>query len=93
MSETARYLSPAQVAELLSIAVDEVLQLVFEGRLRGARLGVPERWRIEEASVNAYVTDQLEEARLMLLWEQSQAASIPELWHGATAPVVEKPGA
>ncbi|WP_296196247.1 helix-turn-helix domain-containing protein [uncultured Microbacterium sp.] len=80
-SETpARYLAPAQVAELLSISVDEVMELVREGRVRGARLGSPARWRIEEASVAGYVDDQVEEARLMHLWEQSQAASVDDLW-------------
>lgn len=79
-----RYLAPAQVAELLDIGVDEVVLLVHEGRLRGAQLGSPARWRIEEASVNAYIADQVEEARLMMLWEQSQAASLPEVWNPAT---------
>lgn len=78
-----RYLAPSQVAELLSISVDEVVSLVHEGRLRGARLGSPARWRIEEASIQDYVADQVEEARLMMLWQQSQAASMPELWHRA----------
>lgn len=80
----ARYLAPSQVAELLSISVDEVLVLVHEGQLRGAQLGAPARWRIEEASLNAYIADQVEEARLMMLWDQSQAASLPEVWN-ATA--------
>jgi len=80
---SVRYLAPSQVAELLSISVDEVVSLVHEGRLRGARLGSPARWRIEEASIQDYVADQVEEARLMMLWQQSQAASMPELWHRA----------
>lgn len=77
----ARYLAPAQVAELLSIDVDEVMLLVHEGRLRGARLGSPAKWRIEEASLRGYVDDQVEEARQMHLWQQSQAASFPEVWN------------
>ena len=81
--QSLRYLAPAQVAELLSISVDEVLVLVHEGRLRGARLGSPARWRIAEASVQGYIADQVEEARLMMLWEQSQGASMPEVWNPA----------
>lgn len=76
-----RFLAPAQVAELLSIPVDEVVALVNEGRLRGARLGSPARWRVEESSVVDYVSAQMEEARLMALWDQSQTASFPEVWH------------
>lgn len=76
----ARLLAPAQVAELLSVSVDEVIALVIEGRLRGMRVGSPPTWRIEQASVSDYLDDQAEEARRMALWQQSQAASFPELW-------------
>lgn len=75
-----RHLSPADVAEALQLSVDEVIALALEGRLRGAKLGTPARWRIEEASVVDYLDDQAEEARRMALWRQSNAASFPELW-------------
>ena len=75
-----RMLAPAQVGEVLGVSVDEVMALVLEGRLRGMRVGSPARWRIEEASVAAYLDDQSEEARRMALWRQSQGASFPELW-------------
>lgn len=71
---------PAQVAELLGIGVDEVVELVQEGHLRGMRVGSPTRWRIEHASVAEYLDAQAEEARRMALWRQSNAASFPELW-------------
>ncbi|GGH37767.1 helix-turn-helix domain-containing protein [Microbacterium album] len=81
MVDSARRLvPPAQVAELLDIEVDEVIALVQEGRLRGARVGSPARWRIERESVAEYLDAQVEEARRMALWRQSNAASFPELW-------------
>ncbi|HWI31322.1 MAG TPA: DNA-binding protein [Microbacterium sp.] len=80
-----RYLAPAQVAELLSISVDEVVALVLEARLRGARLGAPARWRVEEASVGEYLDAQVEESRRMALWNQSNTASFPEIWGSRTA--------
>lgn len=76
----ARFLAPAQVAELLSIEVDEVIALVMEGRLHGSQLGSPARWRIETASLEEYLAEQAEEARRMALWHQSHAASFPEVW-------------
>jgi excisionase family DNA binding protein len=80
----SRLLAPAQVAELLGIGVDEVVSLVHEGQLRGMRVGSPARWRIEEDSVEQYLADQIEEARRMALWRQSNVASFPELWgHGS----------
>lgn len=80
-----RYLAPAQVAELLSIGVDEVIALVYAGRLRGSQLGEPARWRVEEASLEEYLAAQSEEARRMALWRQSNEASFPEVW-GRSSP-------
>ncbi len=79
-SADVRMLAPAQVAEVLGISVDEVIALVHERRLRGARVGAPARWRVEEQSVAEYLDDQAEEARRIALWHQSQEASFPELW-------------
>lgn len=83
-SAAPRYLAPAQVAELLSLEIDEVIELVVAGHLRGAHLGVPARWRIEEASIEGYVAAQSEESRRMALWRQSQEASFPEIWGAST---------
>ncbi|ALJ21265.1 helix-turn-helix domain-containing protein [Microbacterium sp. No. 7] len=76
----ARLFTPAQVAEMLAIEVDEVIALVLDGQLRGARVGSPGQWRVEADSVEAYLDDQAEEARRMALWRESNAASFPELW-------------
>jgi excisionase family DNA binding protein len=79
-TSAVRLLAPAQVAEVLGVSVDEVMTLVHESRLRGVRVGAPARWRIDEASVTAYLDDEAEIARRMALWRQSSAASFPELW-------------
>lgn len=75
-----RFLAPAQVAELLAIEIDEVIALVMSGRLRGAKLGTPSRWRVAEDSIAEYLAEQTEEARRMALWRQADAASFPEVW-------------
>lgn len=80
-----RLLAVAQVAEILGVSVDEVMDLVTEGQLRGMRVGSPARWRIDETSVADYLDDKAEEARRMALWRQSSTASFPELW--GTGPV------
>ena len=79
-SEVPRYLTPAQVAELLSLSVEDVIALVHEGRLHGAQLGSTPQWRIEADSVNDYLDDQTEIARRTALWHQSETASFPEVW-------------
>lgn len=76
----ARMFTPAQVAEMLQLPVDEVVALVLDGRLRGMKIGSPARWRIEATSIEDYLDDQAEEARRMALWRESNAASFPELW-------------
>ncbi|MGB4776869.1 helix-turn-helix domain-containing protein [Microbacterium sp.] len=76
----AHLLTPAQVAEMLQLPVDEVIALVLDGHLRGMKVGSPARWRIEADSVTGYLDDQAEEARRIALWRESNAASFPELW-------------
>jgi excisionase family DNA binding protein len=76
----AAHLTPSQAAELIGCTVDEVVALVYDARLRGAKAGTPARWRIEEASVREYLADQVELTRREALWRQSQNASFPELW-------------
>jgi excisionase family DNA binding protein len=80
-----RFLAPAQVAELLSIDVEEVVELVYQGRLRGSKIGAPARWRVEASSVTDYLAEQSEEARRMALWRQANEASFPEVWGTSTA--------
>ena len=83
-SSAVRVLTPAQVAEMLQVGVDEVVALVLDGRLEGMRVGAPAQWRITPASVEAYLDDQAEEARRIALWRESNAASFPELWGRGT---------
>lgn len=75
-----RFLAPSQVAELLCIDVDEVVELVCAGRLRGSKLGSPARWRVEASSLGEYLAEQSEESRRMALWRQADEASFPEVW-------------
>ena len=77
-----RFVSPAQVAELLDLTVEDVMSLVLEGSLEGSRLGASAQWRIASASVTAYLDEQREEARRIALWRQSSTASFPEIWGG-----------
>lgn len=79
-----QYLAPAQVAELLQLSVHEVVSLIHEGNLRGAQLGSPPNWRVEETSIEEYLAEQSEIARRMALWRQSQTASFPEVWGTST---------
>lgn len=85
LPDALRFLAPSQVAELLCIGIDEVIDLVHQGRLRGSMLGSPARWRIEESSLSEYLAEQSEEARRMALWRQANEASFPEVWGASRA--------
>ena len=39
----ARLFTPAEVAEMLQLSVDEVIALVLDARLRGMKVGSPAR--------------------------------------------------
>ncbi|MGO1848821.1 MULTISPECIES: helix-turn-helix domain-containing protein [unclassified Microbacterium] len=75
-----RLFTPAQVAEILAIDVDSVMALAEEGRVHAVRVGSPASWRIDAESVNTYLDEQAEDARRRALWQESQNASIPEVW-------------
>lgn len=82
----ARFLTPSEVAELLGLEVESVMELGREGRISAVRIGSPGVWRIDADSVNAYLADRTEESRRRALWRESQNASIPEVW-GGTSPL------
>jgi len=76
----SRLLAPAQVAELLGVSVDEVVDLVRTARIRGVRVGSGAQLRVFARSVSDYLDDLAEEERLAALWRESNEASFPELW-------------
>lgn len=76
----SRLLAPAQVAELLGISVDDVVDLVRTARIRGVRVGSSAQLRVFARSVSDYLDDLAEEERLAALWRESNEASFPELW-------------
>lgn len=75
-----RYLPPAEVAQLLSISVDDVVSLLLMGQLSGFRVPETNAWRIKEDSVMAFLVEQTENVRRHALWEEAQMASFPEHW-------------
>lgn len=71
---------------MLSLSVDDIIDLLTSGELHGAKLGSPARWRVEEDSVEDYLAIQHEIARRAALWRGSDTAGIPEIW-GASIPL------
>lgn len=77
-----RFLTLADVAEVLNISADDANELVVSGELRAIRIGAAGMWRIERSEFESYIEAKYEEARRISLWHQSDFANLPELSQG-----------
>lgn len=77
---SARFLSLADTAEILSVEASDVTALVTSGQLPAIRVGG--RWRVERTVLEAYIDAMYEESRRRALWAQSDFANLPELSGG-----------
>lgn len=76
-----RFLSAADAAEVLGVEPREVVDLVDSGSLPGIR--VAGGWRIELEVLQSWIDEQYEAQRRVALWQESQTASIADLFgHG-----------
>lgn len=75
---TPRFLSAAAAAELLDVEPRVVIGLIRTGELPAIR--VAGGWRIDEAVLQSWIDERYEDERRKALWEQSQTASITDLF-------------
>ncbi len=73
-----RFLSAADAAEVLGVRPRDVVELVDAGTLPGIR--VAGGWRIELAALQSWIDEQYEHQRRHALWQESQSASIADLF-------------
>ena len=69
-----RFLSISETAELLTVSVTQVYNLVHRGELAAMRVGKRGPWRIDVSVVQSFIDDQYEMARRRALWHQSEFA-------------------
>lgn len=74
----ARFLTPADAAELLNVPLDEVFELIGSGELPAIRVG--RSWRVERAQLESFITDKYEETRRMALWQQAEFTDVADLF-------------
>jgi excisionase family DNA binding protein len=55
MAGTPRFLTLAEVAEILSTSVPQVYALVRRGELTGVKIGGRGQWRVETTKLEAYI--------------------------------------
>jgi excisionase family DNA binding protein len=58
---TRRFLTLADVAELLNVSASQAYALVRSGQLRGIKIGGRGQWRVEEAELERYIAERYEE--------------------------------
>jgi len=79
-AELGRFLTLADVADVLNISARQASALVRSGELPAIKVGAAGHWRIERTVLEAYIEDKYEENRRRGLWQQAEFADVPELF-------------
>ncbi|MBF4633363.1 helix-turn-helix domain-containing protein [Agreia pratensis] len=77
-----RFLTLADTADVLNVSARQVYSLVRSGELPAIKVGASGHWRIERDVLESYIEAMYEESRRLSLWNQSDAAPLPELSDG-----------
>lgn len=78
-SESPRFLTLADVAEVLNVTVRQVYSLVRSGDLRGIQIGGRGQWRIEADQLEDYIRRQYERAEEALAEVDPDPVDVDEL--------------
>jgi excisionase family DNA binding protein len=74
----ARFLTLADVAEVLSISASQAYALVRNGELRGIKVGGRGQWRIEASELEAYIAAAYTQTEAYLRDHPFTAADQPD---------------
>ena len=66
MAPTPRFLTLADVAEILSTSSAQVYALVRRGELAAIKIGGRGQWRVEASQLEAYIERMYDEARVFV---------------------------
>jgi len=80
LQPAGRFVTLADVAELLSVSTREVLAMVRSGELPAIRLGSIGQWRVETSVLESFIADKYDEARRLALWNEAEFADVAELF-------------
>ena len=79
-SQFARFLSLADVADVLNVDISVVRELVESNELAAIRIGEHGHWRVEPRALDDYIADQYERRERESRFAQSEFTDIPELF-------------
>jgi excisionase family DNA binding protein len=74
-----RFLTLADVAEVLNISVHQAYGLVRSGELPAIKIGGNGQWRVERVVLETFIEAKYEETRRINLWNQSDFDNITEI--------------
>lgn len=75
-----RFLTVADVAEVLNVSASQAYALVRSGELPAIKIGGSGHWRVERAVLETYISDKYEENRRRGMWHEVEFADLPELF-------------
>jgi excisionase family DNA binding protein len=75
-----RFLTLADVAEVLNVSASQAYGLVRSGELPAIKVGGSGHWRVERDQLEGYIAAKYEETRRHNVWNQAEYADIPELF-------------
>ncbi|WP_293697506.1 helix-turn-helix domain-containing protein [uncultured Agrococcus sp.] len=78
MTSVERHFSPSDVAELLQLEVSEVFELIDTGELPAVKISG--KVRVSGSALEQLLEHRQEAQRRASLWQQSQTASIADLF-------------
>lgn len=58
-----RFLTPADVAEVLNISMSQTMALLRSGELEGIKIGGRGQWRVERDKLEAYIARMYDQTR------------------------------
>lgn len=58
-----RFLTPADVAEVLNISMSQTMALLRTGELEGIKIGGRGQWRVEHAKLESYIARMYDQTR------------------------------
>lgn len=79
---STRFLTIADVAEVLNLSVHEVTALVRSRELPAIRMGSKGPWRVEDKVLEAFIATRYEEAQREGQWNQAEFANVTEVAFG-----------
>jgi excisionase family DNA binding protein len=79
---TSRFLTLADVAEILNVSASQAYAMVRSGELPAIKVGGHGHWRVERSVLETYIQSKYEETRRIGLWNQAEYSNLVDVAFG-----------